>query len=113
MVSVPRNEPKLIELKELMPLRPWNTPSLPLKKVGVRYVKLKEPIYRDGVRVYWQTVIEEEDENHKFEIPYERLFNLLNKRFPHIITFVAKFVCWTNVDFYICFLLSLYFRKNI
>ncbi|KAK7376672.1 hypothetical protein VNO80_02086 [Phaseolus coccineus] len=87
MGSVPTmHEPKLIELKDLRRLRPWNTPSLPLSKVG-RYMKVKEPIYRNGVRVYWQQVIEEdeEDENPVYEIPYEGVFKFFNTRFFSLI----------------------------
>ncbi|ESW32612.1 hypothetical protein PHAVU_001G002500 [Phaseolus vulgaris] len=84
------HEPKLIELKDLRRLLPWNTPSLPLNKVGRRYMKVKEPIYRNGVRVYWQQVIEEDEEDQE-----EGLFKFFNTLFFSLIgSVVGKFFAW-------------------
>jgi len=98
MASVQTHKPELIELKDLMKLRPWNSASLPLSKAGGRYMKLKEPIYRNGVKVYWQPVIEEEEaRNPRFRILCQALFKFFNTRiFCVIRRLLRKFFSWKH-----------------
>lgn len=92
MASVRRQQPKLVELKDMMPLCPWKTPPPPLSKLrGGQYVKLKEPIFKDGVKVYWQpksSAMEAEDDP-EVEIPYQGVFEFIDR---HVVNVVKRWV---------------------
>ncbi|KAJ1425111.1 hypothetical protein SESBI_11226 [Sesbania bispinosa] len=87
MASLRTQQPKLIQLKDLMPLYPWKTSPLPLSKLrGGQYMKLKEPIFKDGVKVYWQhKVLEKEAEDLEFEVPYEGVFKFIDRHVVNVI----------------------------
>ncbi|KAJ1424190.1 tyrosine kinase family protein [Sesbania bispinosa] len=91
MDSLRIQQPKLIQLKDLMPLYPWKTSPLPLSKLrGGQYMKLKEPIFKDGVKVYWQhKYLEEEAEDLEFEIPYEGVFKFIDR---HVVNVIKKWI---------------------
>ncbi|KAK7283761.1 hypothetical protein RIF29_13507 [Crotalaria pallida] len=87
MTSLPTQQHELIELKNLMPLSPWNSQPQPLRKLKERqYVKLKKPILRDGVIVYWQPkIVEKEAEDLEFEYPYVGLFEFIDRYIVDVI----------------------------
>jgi hypothetical protein len=91
MGSLSKKQPKLIQLKDLMPLRPWKTPSLPLSELkGVQYVKLKKPIVKDGVTIYWlpkSLVMEVEDP--EIVIPYQGIFEFIDR---HVVKAVKRWI---------------------
>ncbi|KAJ1425110.1 tyrosine kinase family protein [Sesbania bispinosa] len=91
MASPRTQQPKLIQLKDLMPLNPWKTSPLPLNKLrGGKCMKLKEPIFKDGVKVYWQhKFLEKEVEDLEFEVPYEGVFKFINK---HVVNVIKKWI---------------------
>ncbi|XWS14417.1 hypothetical protein CRYUN_Cryun35bG0007900 [Craigia yunnanensis] len=84
MGTVPNYEAlTLTTLKDLVPLSPWKTPTPPFTRSRSRlvYSKIKEPLLKDGVRVYWEAmpVLQKEDDNVDFEVPYGGLFEFIDK----------------------------------
>lgn len=89
-------QPKLIELKDLKPLCPWKTPSPPLSELrGLQYMKLKKPILKDGVKVYWENkYLAEEDEELQVVISYQGVFEFIDKHGVKVIKrFIDKVSC--------------------
>jgi len=80
MTSHSKEQPKLIRLKDLMPSYPRKTPQLPISELrGWQYMKLKEPIVKDGVKIYWQTkILAKEVEDPKVVAPNQGIFKLFN-----------------------------------
>jgi hypothetical protein len=95
MSSLCKQQPKLIQLKDLRPLRPWKTPPLALKELrGMQYVKLKKPVFKDGVQVYWlPKYLSNEVEEPEAEIPYQGVFEFIDRHFVSVIKrWIDKFV---------------------
>lgn len=72
------NEPvKLTSLKDLQP------PLSRSKLLKQRYVKIKEPRFSNGVRVYWELQNpkheEEEDDDSRENVPCEGFFEFVNE----------------------------------
>ncbi|XVF35906.1 hypothetical protein REPUB_Repub19eG0012000 [Reevesia pubescens] len=85
-MSVPNHEtPTLTTLKDLVPLYPWKTPTPPFSRSrSMVYSKVKEPLLKNGVRVYWRAmpVLHKEDEDEDdmdFEGPYGGSFEFIDK----------------------------------
>ena len=80
-MGVPNYEaPTLTTLKDLVPLSPWKTPLPPFSTTrSLVYIKVKEPLLKDGVRVYWEamTVLHKQDDDLDFLIPYGGLFEFI------------------------------------
>ncbi|RHN77661.1 hypothetical protein MtrunA17_Chr1g0157161 [Medicago truncatula] len=91
MGSISKEKPKLISLKDLMPLRPWNSPPLPLSELrGRQYMKLKKPIFKDGVEVYWlPKILANEDEVPETVIPFQGVFKFIDR---HVLTVVKRWI---------------------
>lgn len=90
-----KEQPKLTQLKDLIPLSPWKTPPLPLSELkGAQYMKIKEPIFKNGVKVYWQPkYLDKEDEDPELIIPYQGLFEFIDTHFVNVIKrWISKFV---------------------
>jgi len=96
MVSISKHDqPKLIQLKDLMQLRPWMPPPLQFSELrGVQYMKLKKQIIKDGVEIYWQAkIIANEDEVHEDVIPCYGVFEFIDRHVVNVIKrWVDKFV---------------------
>jgi len=73
-----------------MPSYPQKTPQLRISELrGWQYTKLKEPVVKDGVKVYWQTKrLANEVEDPKVVTPNQGVFNFLN----------IYVVCYKKVD---------------
>lgn len=59
------NKPsKYVSLKDLIPLHKVGTLTPPYPgNFKTRYVKIKEPFFKDGVKIYWQEVRTREEDN--------------------------------------------------
>ena len=73
--------PCLVTLEELIPLRPWKTQTPPFPgNQKARYVKVKEPLLKDGARVFWvqqKSVVfgsEDHEDIEGLRIPFLGLF---------------------------------------
>lgn len=85
------DEPKLIQLKDLIPLRPWMSPPLKFSELrGVQYMKLKKPIIKDGVKVYWQPkILANEDEVQEDVIPHQGVFEFID---THVVNVLKRWI---------------------
>ncbi|RHN77949.1 hypothetical protein MtrunA17_Chr1g0160241 [Medicago truncatula] len=100
MASQSKEQSKLIRLKDLMPSYPRKTPQLPISELrGWQYMKLKEPIVKDGVKVYWETKrLANEVEDPKVVTPNQGVVKLFNIYVVNVIKrlidmIVAKVSC--------------------
>ncbi|KAE9592658.1 hypothetical protein Lal_00029196 [Lupinus albus] len=92
MGSTSTKKPELVELRKLIPLRPWQTPPPPLTKLrGQQYMKLKKPIIKNGVKIYWHPKISEEEFEEQIEIPYAGIFEFFDKLVGGIKRWSDKF----------------------
>ncbi|XVE56216.1 hypothetical protein DITRI_Ditri03aG0219900 [Diplodiscus trichospermus] len=73
--------PTLITLKDLVPLSPWKTSTPPFcRSCCPIYIKIKEPLLKDGVTVYWQAMaVHREADDIDFEVPCGGLFKIIDK----------------------------------
>lgn len=80
--------PSLTSLKELIPLQPWRTPAPPFPQNPYdQYMKVKEPIIKDGATVYWaprSSILKSEcddddDDVTNVKIPHEGFFDFIDK----------------------------------
>lgn len=74
--------PRLVTLKDLVPLCPWKTPAPPFPgNQNGQYVKVKKPLQRGGTKVFWapKTVLLNEDEDiESLTFPFEGLFEFFD-----------------------------------
>lgn len=69
--------PRLVPLKQLMPLYPWRTPSPPFaENQNGQYMKVKH-----GEKVFWASkrMPNHEDNDSDMEIPYEGVFEFIDR----------------------------------
>lgn len=74
---VPTESPRLVPLKQLMPLYPWKTAAPPFpENQHEQYMKVK-----DGDRVFWapKRMLNHGANDSDMEIPYEGVFEFIDK----------------------------------
>ena len=75
------SQPRLVTLKELVPLRPWSTPTPPFPgNQNGQYVKIKKPILKDGTMIFWapKSLLRIED-HEDLNTPYEGFFKFVDE----------------------------------